>query len=299
MKGLNNIGNTCYLNSALQMLLLNSSFCNLILNYNNGKSEILNILSNFIINYHMCKNHMCKNHMCKNHSCKENNNKSITPDDIKNIIQNKYKMFNGNQQHDSNELICCLFDIINEEITNYYSPYHYNLYTIFGFNLESRIKCKLINCLDKSITSNKELILNLNVKKNLEESFNDFFSKEVLSNQYTCNKCNIKSIASKRLNIKTYPNNLLICLKRFNFINSCCNKINDQEQIPLIIELSSNIYKLHGAIIHSGSYNGGHYIYVGLVENIWYLFNDNHVSELRTNINDELLNSYLLYYKLI
>ena len=284
MKGLNNIGNTCYLNSALQMLLLNSSFCNLILNYNNGKSEILNILSNFIINYS---------------SCKRNIDKSITPDDIKNIIQNKYKMINGNQQHDSNELICCLFDIINEEIKNYYSPYHYNLYTIFGFNLESRIKCKLINCLDKSITSNKELILNLNVKETLEESFNDFFEREVLSNQYTCNKCNIKSIASKRLNIKLYPNNLLICLKRFSFNNNCCSKINDHTTVPLIIELSSNIYKLQGAIIHSGSYNGGHYIYIGLVDNIWYLFNDNDVSELKTNINDELLNSYLLYYKLI
>jgi ubiquitin C-terminal hydrolase len=42
--------------------------------------------------------------------------------------------------------------------------------------------------------------------------------------------------------------------------------------------VSTNKYKLKGAIIHSGSYYSGHYIYIGNINNTWYLFNDNIVS---------------------
>ena len=71
MKGLTNIGNTCYLNAALQMLLLNSDFINLILSYNGGMSDILNEISKFIINYYT------------------SNLESISPEIIKNIIKKK------------------------------------------------------------------------------------------------------------------------------------------------------------------------------------------------------------------
>ena len=277
MKGLNNIGNTCYLNASLQMLLLNTDFCNLILNYNGSTSDILNTISDFIINYYT------------------SNLESITPDIIKNIVEKKYKIFNGNQQQDSNDFICCLFDIISDEINKINPNNNNNLYNIFGFELESRIKCKLSNCLYSNITNVNELILNLEVKKSLEESFKSFKSRELISNDYKCEKCNIKLLASKRLNITNYSKNLLICLKRFNCINEICNKIIDNMEIPLIF----NNYELCGAIIHSGSYRSGHYIYIGISNNIWYIFNDNYISELKTNLQNELSNAYFLYYKII
>ena len=288
MKGLTNIGNTCYLNAALQMLLLNSDFCNLILSYNGGMSDILNEISKLIINYYT------------------SNLESISPEIIKNIIKKKYKMFDGYQQHDSYEFICCFFDIINDEINKINNTNEkYNLYNIFGFELKSRIKCKLLNCLYSSKKSDEELMLHLTVEKTLEESFNNFKSRELMINEYRCDKCQIKSVASKRLNIFNYSNNLLICLKRFNCINEACNKISDHIEIPLELplelpqELSLNNYKLQGAIIHSGSYSGGHYIYIGIINGIWYMFNDNYVTELKSNLRKELLNAYCLHYKLI
>ena len=47
MKGFNNIGNTCYLNAGLQMLIQNKLLCNLILKYSQ-QSQILKIIGNFI-----------------------------------------------------------------------------------------------------------------------------------------------------------------------------------------------------------------------------------------------------------
>ncbi len=51
MKGFINIGNTCYLNSGLQMLIQNEEFCSLIMKYASG-SKVLQTLSDFIMEYY-------------------------------------------------------------------------------------------------------------------------------------------------------------------------------------------------------------------------------------------------------
>ena len=51
MKGFINIGNTCYLNSGLQMLIQNEELCALIMNYASS-SPILQTISNFIMEYY-------------------------------------------------------------------------------------------------------------------------------------------------------------------------------------------------------------------------------------------------------
>ena len=52
IKGFNNIGNTCYLNSGLQLLIQNTDFCEIILK-NSNKSENLEIIANFIKEYYI------------------------------------------------------------------------------------------------------------------------------------------------------------------------------------------------------------------------------------------------------
>lgn len=52
MKGFINIGNTCYLNSGLQMLIQNKELCNLIIKYSSS-SHILQIISKFIMEYYL------------------------------------------------------------------------------------------------------------------------------------------------------------------------------------------------------------------------------------------------------
>ena len=51
MKGFRNIGNTCYLNSGLQMLVQNVELCALILKYS-AESELLKKIGEFINDYY-------------------------------------------------------------------------------------------------------------------------------------------------------------------------------------------------------------------------------------------------------
>ena len=51
MKGIRNIGNSCYLNSALQMFMQNIQLCNLIIHFSKYSPK-LDVLKNFIYEYH-------------------------------------------------------------------------------------------------------------------------------------------------------------------------------------------------------------------------------------------------------
>jgi ubiquitin C-terminal hydrolase len=97
-KGFNNIGNTCYLNSGLQMLVQNKDFCKKIFN-NRNTSDNLRKMTDFIIEYYNTES-----------------NKSLTPNQIKGIVERIRPMFRGSKQHDSEEFIISLIEILNDDI---------------------------------------------------------------------------------------------------------------------------------------------------------------------------------------
>ena len=97
-KGFNNIGNTCYLNSGLQMLVQNKDFCKKVF-INRNTSDNLKKMTDFIIEYYNTEN-----------------NKSLTPNQIKGIVERLRPMFRGNRQHDSEEFIISLIEVLNDDI---------------------------------------------------------------------------------------------------------------------------------------------------------------------------------------
>ena len=132
------------------------------------------------------------------------------------------------------------------------------------------------------------LLLDLdNNSKCLDDLINLFISREVIENDYKCDKCNKKTKISKRISIDKLSKHLLIWIKRF----TCHNKNNNFIDIPI----KWNNYTLNGAIIHSGNLYGGHYVYISYINNYWILFNDDNIS-LITDISQYLLNAYCLYY---
>lgn len=276
MKGLNNIGNTCYMNAGLQMLLHNKALYQLVLKHSNH-SDKLKTLADFYDEYHNLSNG------------------SLNPSNIKMLVEEKQKMFQGFNQHDSSEFVIYLLDIINDEIKD-----SSQLNSIYGIHMNIRIKCKLRECLN--VVNKKEIsnILFLDVEqeyRDLDDAYRSHRSSDKLDsdNMYYCEKCKDKRIASKRTQIETWPSHLIIILKRFKQTGFRVQKMNQPLDIPLVWR-HDNI--LEGAIIHYGSMNGGHYVYVGKYNDKWYLFDDSNVSEIpsQEKLKVLLTHAYCLYY---
>jgi nucleoside-diphosphate-sugar epimerase len=138
-----------------------------------------------------------------------------------------------------------------------------------------------------------QLPLVLNVT-DLSELYRLYKSTELLNNDnsYKCEKCNRKVIARKRTTITKWPNNLIIVLKRFD---NKLRKNNTLIDIPLEWRHG---YKLKGGIIHSGDSNGGHYIYFGEENNIWFEANDSHIRNINiSSYYENIKRSYILLFQ--
>ena len=281
MKGFANIGNTCYLNAGLQMLIQNKDFCDIILYYAKN-SQILTIIAQLINDYY------------------NTTNNTIIPIKMKQMLDQQCEIFTGNDQQDSTEFIIYLLDIIDNEIKKIDSNSK-SIGSIFGITINIRVKCKLLTCLNESnnTENNNVLLLDINPNiKTLDEAYRLFRQSEKLDmdNAYFCEKCNDLRIASKKNEIKTWPYYLFIYFKRYSCIN---NRIIKNNQ-PIQINIEWRNYSLQGAILHYGGLDGGHYVYVGKQENNkWYLFDDSSYSEIttETELTKHLMNAYWLCYK--
>lgn len=281
MKGIINIGNSCYLNSALQMLLQNIELMRIIIKYGDYTHK-LKIFKNFIKEYYF-----------------ENSNNIINPIEIKKLLDERINKFVGVNQHDSTEVLIFILDILESEFKNIFKLDEFK--KIFNLTIKQKIKCKTEECFYKSEKSeiNYYLLLSIdNESKTLDDLYNITFNKEIMDkeNKYFCDKCNKKSIASKKIKLELNSNNMIVCINRYIFdIDSKQIKKNNQD-IDIPLEWIFNSY-LQNAIIHYGSVSNGHYISVGKFNNKWYLFNDTNVSEITLeNLNNLLKKAYFLYY---
>ena len=138
MNGIINIGNSCYLNSAIQMLFNSDGFNTIV------KSTIFEDFINKYRNYNF-----------------------YNPAEVKNIVSKSNVMFANTNQQDSYEFIIYLFDVLDKILGDSTKNI---LYKKFGLETTTNIKCKISNCLKESNNVGIELFLILPITNDLDLS---------------------------------------------------------------------------------------------------------------------------------
>ncbi|KAI1318824.1 Ubiquitin carboxyl-terminal hydrolase 36 [Mortierella claussenii] len=300
--GLNNLGNTCFLNSVLQCLTYTAPLANYLLsNHHSGTCKTTNFCMMCLLEKHVTR--------CFSHSM----NEAIAPKVIVGRLRNIGKQFRIGRQEDSHEFARYLIDALQKSCLMGYDSKLDNrikettvIHQIFGGYFQSQVKC--LKCGYESNTFETYLDVSLDIRgaESVQKAFRDYTKPELLSksNQYKCDKCKVLVDARKQMTIYDAPKILCIHLKRFTFTGQKINRhVNFDTRLELNSVMSTNkkhpdlTYSLYAVLVHAGGscHSGHYYCYVKSSNGIWYSMNDSHVSvvSLQTVLSQ---NAYMLFY---
>ncbi|KAH0577717.1 Ubiquitin carboxyl-terminal hydrolase family protein [Spironucleus salmonicida] len=325
--GLQNQGNTCYMNSALQLITNSSYLRDAILRQDN---QYASALKKIIIA-----------------------KSSIIPREIKTLMGLKYSRFHGYQQQDSHEFISLCLGMLEDEegVKNkYYEEVNYDCPMQEGYEkyrdyclkrqtseMQELLRyykvldtqCENCGTIGYSFHEDESIILKIkqasqagkDKSQGYISSFTLFFGgssgepidmNTLLESYFAiettdriCKKCNQCKL-STQLKLWTLPKQLLIVFARFTGkFTKLNNKINYDQIVSLNKYFHNDSpykeqeqFKLEAVSLHSGSTSGGHYTaFVIDDENSMYDCNDSCVSETTSVINDP--RAYVLSYAML
>jgi ubiquitin C-terminal hydrolase len=334
--GLVNIGNKCFLNSILQCLSHTLKLTDYFTS--GGYKDDINSTQK------MKPEHFVLHSYILTLNAMWSNNEIIKPKSFIENISKIHKKYFSLQQQDSHEFLLFLLDILHKTIkysvnidinknyindeynkdlkklmknavntwNNYFeNDYSYIVELFYGSKIDIK-NCS--NCDFKNEVFDPFNNLSLNIidveNRDIFENLYDILKynfKEEINIDWNCEKCK-NTGCSKKTELWTLPNYLIIHLKRFNHDNS--GKLNNLIKFPLVdlnmTEFISPlkeekynikyIYDCYAINYHSGGTKGGHYYSATKnLDNKWYLMNDGNINILNES---QLVNSeaYILFY---
>ena len=181
---------------------------------------------------------------------------------------------------------------------------------LFQGQFKSTITCSVCNQVSTKFDVFQYLSLSIpsNQKKvRLEDCISEFTKNEELEEGWNCLNCNRSTSAFKRISIWKVPPILILLLKRFEFTNKTSRKLKNSVKFPLAdlslekhvegLQREPPVYNLFAKVDHQGNINSGHYTTTAKnrKSNKWYIFDDEHVSQAE---KDDLVNgdTYMLFY---
>jgi len=327
LSGLANLGNTCFINSCIQ-ILSHTYELNYFLDNQTYKLKLQNKYdSALLIEWDNLRK------MLWNQNCIISPGKFIKTiqkvADLKNI-----EIFTGYYQNDVSEFLLFLIDCFHtslsrsvkmnilgipendkdklaiqcfEMIKNTYSTDYSEIWNLFYAIHISEIS-KIDDGTILSMKPEPFFIINLPIPPNkkspsLIDCFNYYIDGEIIENYN--DETNKKITIKKRILFWSLPNILTIDLKRFNN-RSQKNQIyitfplDNLDLSEYIIGYKKELYKyeLYGVCNHSGSTMGGHYTsYVKNANGKWYHYNDTSVSEVGLPESIISPKAYVLFYR--
>ncbi len=317
--GLANLGNTCYLNSTLQILLNIYELNDYLVKVSNLNNIHDSFLTKEWINLYKF--------------ISDNNHSKISPNRFieysKEISKLKNREeFSGFEQNDANDYFYFIIEsfhnslnkidseiIMNKSKHTFINDYNNEIQKIDSSIISKLFQsCLLYNYVNMD-NGNKEfhkiehgntIELSIPNKENITiyDCFLETFKDDKLENEnaWFDDKTNNKKNVIKQTRICYLPTILVIHLKRWvNFTNKNTKLI----KCPLILDLSEFLfdksinksYELFGIINHVGNIFGGHYFSYVKKNNDWYCCDDINYSKINEN---EIINSsnYCLFFRI-
>lgn len=329
--GLANLGNTCFINSCMQIFSHCYDF-NILLEKIDISNMNQTIDSELLIEWIKLKELMWSK------------NCIISPNRFLNYTQTISKnknieIFTGFAQNDLPEFLIFVLDCFHnalkrkveinisgevknsrdilakkcfEEIKKFYNTNSYSeIYRLFYGIHVSLIQSKNNNDIYSIIPEPFSIInLPIPIDKNsatIYDCFDLYTEKELLENDnaWFNEHTNKKEDVFKFIKFWNFPDILIIDFKRFDNYGNKINKlvdfpISDLDLSKYVIGYNNNQYKynLFGICNHSGGCLGGHYTsIIKHANDKWYIFNDTQIEEIKSNFISN--KNYCLFYKKI
>ncbi|KAJ8716060.1 hypothetical protein PYW08_013345 [Mythimna loreyi] len=301
--GMQNVGNTCYLNSTLQALFHVPAFANWLV-MEMTHAEKCNQQEACVI--------------CGMRATLMATQKSggapIKPWQVYSKLRLICRHLTPNRQEDAHEFLrylveamekCYLNRFVNHDKFDQYTKETTPLNQILGGYLRSTVRCLACHHLSTTYQHFQDLLLDIRKHSTLDEALDSFFSRERLEDLgYKCEACNKKVSATKQFFVERAPMVLCIALKRFSLAGG---KLSKHVQFRKKITLNKYMYnkthqqlsyKLVSLVTHLGpSQNCGHYTAIGQAPNSnYYQFDDSCVRPLPLSAVLGT-NAYIMFYE--
>ena len=323
IRGLPNLGNTCYLNSVIQILMHTPRFCELVKEYYRETENTHPLIRAFVDLQH--------------NYFSENNIEPSLRTFICEFI--KYKEIFGSGHQDQHEYLMLLHNIIHDNINaqgkfrltgkvrsaidklehisleeyrtqamsttddprgTYNSP----VYKLFTGQCHCRTQCPKCNYVSSKFETFKswEVPIGNHDKPSVElrQCLDEFTAIEKLAEkeEYECDRCKEKQRCLRKCDLWRLPEILVICVKR----NTGYNKDTRAVEAPLVLDVAPylsvhrdrTIYSLYGIANHMGSPIFGHCTCHILRGDQWYYVNDEHITPI-SRVEDTKTN-YIFFY---
>jgi ubiquitin C-terminal hydrolase len=326
--GLENLGNTCFMNTCLQNLIHSEYFIKSLI----YKKELVS-KRNTPVTYYFIK--LLELIISSNNQDFD----FVSPKDFKEIISTKHHRFRGYSQQDCQEFCRIILEDMNQELNEIEKPEPYKELSTLN---KSKMECdkefdetfkkrenslimdsfysQIINifkceCGFETYSFQKVLDFPLLLPKKsdskvtIKELLDEFFETEEIKFETKCEKCHKKKNHEKKIKFSQPPNILILSLQRIDERKKKKNKclVEFPEKLCIIDYIdddcghkNENKYELYGMCKHIGDMEFGHYFaYIKINGKQWYEFNDSKVKSFpeESYSSFESSSAYILFYQ--